>query len=81
MTPPELANPETHLLRLRKSLYGLSDSGYYRHDTLARELDTEIGLRVATGYRALSFSFIDDGALIYGMVLPYRTYEHDHLYN
>lgn len=47
--PREIANPDPHLLRLRKALYGMSDSGKYWHQTLARVLKKDRDLHVATG--------------------------------
>lgn len=54
-SPLDISNPDTHLLRLKKALYCLSDSGDYWHDTLSRVLKKRCGIRVATGDPALYF--------------------------
>lgn len=44
----ELADPATHLLRLRKAFYGFSYSEAYWHETLTQVLQSDIRLQPAT---------------------------------
>lgn len=53
--PRQLDNPYTHLLRLRRALYGFSDSGDYWDETLARELGNHTNRGVSMGDPALYF--------------------------
>lgn len=65
----EKANAQNLPLRLRKALYGLSDSGDYLHDALARVLKDDVGMSAETGDPALYFRGHTQGAPLEGVLV------------
>lgn len=69
LPPRELAGPNTPLLRLWKILYGLSGSGDYCYDTLAKALQSDIGLEPSTEYPAMYYGTVRGSGPMNGIVV------------
>lgn len=65
--PRELPDAYQYLLRIRKALYGLSDSGDYWHHTLDRTKPRDVGLVPSIGDQALYCDSAEPGHHMQGM--------------